>query len=428
VSQESVERTQRNPGRAVPQNLEAEECLIGCLMLSRDSIAASVPIVTAGDFYKPAHGLAFDTIAALHAKGRPADPVTIKAELERQGTLDQVGGAAWLVSVQARAGATTSAAHYATIVAEHAVLRRLLSAASEITELAYSLPEDVAEAVGAANALVSSIEMPAVEEVAGLSEGEEFAFMPDNPHDWVIPGLLDHGDRLIVVAPEGGSKSTLLRTFGCALPYGLHPFTGTTIPPMRTLVVDLENPARTIRGTMRPFVEECARRSVSDLPWKFWHRPGGIDLRSRRGVAELNKACEMARPDLIAMGPIYKTHRKDSNKRADEVAEEVAFVLDDVRTRFGCAVVLEHHAPLAQNGHRELRPFGALTWSQWPEFGLALTPEDQTRLSLKVSHWRGQRDERPWPERLTRSKPWLWKPGYADGVIDDSMRARQSAF
>jgi replicative DNA helicase len=135
----------------------AEESLLGAMLLSRDAIAAAVEIVTADDFYKPAHGHIFDAITSLFAAGEPADPVTVAEELRRAGLLDNIGGPATLVTIQAATPATTSAARYARIVEEHALLRRLIGVAGEIAELGYDVPDDVTKAVDKAEALVFQV-------------------------------------------------------------------------------------------------------------------------------------------------------------------------------------------------------------------------------------------------------------------------------
>ena len=87
-------------GRIPPHNLEAEESLIGAMLLSRDAIAAGVERCTAADFYKPAHSHIYDAVVSLYAKGQPADPVTVADELRRTGLLDSVGDPSLLISLQ----------------------------------------------------------------------------------------------------------------------------------------------------------------------------------------------------------------------------------------------------------------------------------------------------------------------------------------
>ena len=143
--------------RLLPHNVEAEESLLGAMLLSREAIAVAAELCTSADFYRPAHGHIFDAVVALYAKGEPADPITVADELRRAGLLDMVGGSGALVGLQAGTPTTTNAQHYARIVEEHALLRRLIGVAGEISEIGYALPDDVTAAVDRAEAMVFNV-------------------------------------------------------------------------------------------------------------------------------------------------------------------------------------------------------------------------------------------------------------------------------
>src|SRR3954464_3713237 len=151
-------RPSRSDGRVPPHNLDAEESLLGAMLLSRDAIVAATEVgLGAGEFYKPAHGHVFDAITTLSGAGGPADPVTVAEELRRAGLLDAIGGPAVLVSLQASTPATSNAARYARIINEHALLRRLIGVASEIAEIGYAVPDDVIGALDRAEAMVFDV-------------------------------------------------------------------------------------------------------------------------------------------------------------------------------------------------------------------------------------------------------------------------------
>ncbi|MGH9304412.1 MAG: replicative DNA helicase [Acidimicrobiales bacterium] len=143
--------------RIPPHSFEAEESLLGAMLLSRDAIAVGVEAVGSDDFYKPSHAHIFEAITALYSRGDPADAVTVAEELRRGGTLEASGGTSALLGLQADTPAISSAGRYARIVGEHSTLRRLIAVAYEIAELGYELPTDVAAAVDQAEALVFEI-------------------------------------------------------------------------------------------------------------------------------------------------------------------------------------------------------------------------------------------------------------------------------
>ena len=156
---DDARRRRPNPsgGRVPPANLQAEESLLGAMLLSRDAVADALETCTAEDFYKPAHGHIFDAITSLYGQGEPVDPVTVADELRRADLLEAIGGPAILISLQASTPAVSNAARYARIVEEHALLRRLIGAAGEIAELGYSVPEDVEQVIDRAESLMFEV-------------------------------------------------------------------------------------------------------------------------------------------------------------------------------------------------------------------------------------------------------------------------------
>ena len=152
-------RDKRRPGNRVPpHNLDAEESLLGALLLSREAVgAAAEQGVHAGDFYKPAHQHIYEAIRVLSAAGEPVDPVTVADELRRLGLLDEIGGFSTLLELQNATPAISNAPRYASIVQDTAMLRRLIGVASDIAEMAYNGPEDVRKTLDQAETKVFEV-------------------------------------------------------------------------------------------------------------------------------------------------------------------------------------------------------------------------------------------------------------------------------
>ena len=153
--------------RVPPHSLEAEESLLGAMLLSRDAIADAVEHTETVHFYRPANAHVFDAISGLYASGDPADPVTVATELERMGVLEMVGGLDGLISLQVNTPATSNAGKYAQIVAERYLLRRLIETANEIADLGYSRPEDVLRAVDEAENMMFQVAQGRVADTMG---------------------------------------------------------------------------------------------------------------------------------------------------------------------------------------------------------------------------------------------------------------------
>jgi replicative DNA helicase len=148
----------RNDNRVPPHNLDAEESLLGALLLSRDVVGNVAELgVQVEHFYKPAHQHVYAAIRGLMATGHPIDVVTVADELRRAGLLDEIGGAQLLLDLQNATPAISNANRYAKIVQDTAILRRLIGVASEIAEIAYLEPDDVTKAVDEAESRVFEV-------------------------------------------------------------------------------------------------------------------------------------------------------------------------------------------------------------------------------------------------------------------------------
>jgi replicative DNA helicase len=141
-----------------PHNLSAEESLLGALLLSREAVGHVAELgVQVAHFYKPAHQHVYTAVRGLMANGEPIDAVTVADELRRNGLLDEVGGAQLLFDLQNATPAISNVSRYAKIVQDTALLRRMISVASEIAEIAYLEPDDVNKALDEAETKVFEV-------------------------------------------------------------------------------------------------------------------------------------------------------------------------------------------------------------------------------------------------------------------------------
>ncbi|SFP66415.1 replicative DNA helicase [Geodermatophilus dictyosporus] len=123
--------------RQPPQDVAAEQSVLGGMLLSKDAIADVVEVLHGNDFYRPAHQVIFDCVLDLYGRGEPADAITVAAELNRTDQLSKMGGAVYLHTLIASTPTAANAGYYAAIVAEQAVLRRLVEAGTRVVQLGY---------------------------------------------------------------------------------------------------------------------------------------------------------------------------------------------------------------------------------------------------------------------------------------------------
>lgn len=143
--------------RTLPHDDVAEQSVLGGMMLSKDAIADVVEVLRGSDFYKPAHENIYEAIITLYGHGEPADAVTVADELNKRGELNRIGGAPYLHSLISSVPTAANAGFYAEIVAERAVLRRLVEAGTKIAQLGYSQDGEVEGLVNQAQAEVYSV-------------------------------------------------------------------------------------------------------------------------------------------------------------------------------------------------------------------------------------------------------------------------------
>lgn len=211
-----------------PQDLAAEQSVLGGMMLSKDAIADVVEVLSPTDFYRPAHQAVYDCVLDLYGRGEPADPITVSAELERRGELGRVGGAPYLHTLIATVPTAANAGYYAEIVAEKAVLRRLVEAGTRIVQMGYNGAEgaEIDEVVDRAQAAIYEVTerrmsedyvsleellQPTMDEIDAIaSRGGSSLGVPTGFADLdEMTNGLHPGQMIIIAARPGVGKSTL---------------------------------------------------------------------------------------------------------------------------------------------------------------------------------------------------------------------------
>ena len=143
--------------RVPPHNVEAEESVLGSMLLSRDAIAEVLEVLHEEDFYRPAHRTVFRSVLDLYSHGQAVDPITVAEELRRNGELADVGGAPFVHTLLSTVPTAANAGYYAKIVKEAGILRRLIDVGTRIVQLGYETPQDTERAVDFAESWVYQV-------------------------------------------------------------------------------------------------------------------------------------------------------------------------------------------------------------------------------------------------------------------------------
>lgn len=252
-------------GRQPPQDLAAEQSVLGAMLLSKDAVADVIERLAPDDFYRPTHELIYSTILDLFSRGEPADAVTVAAELQRRGQLARIGHAPYLHTLIATVPTAASAGYYAAIVAEKATLRRLVQAGTRVVQYGYAGADgaDVGEVVDRAQAemydvahkrtsddivALEDLLQPTMDEIetigaqGGIARGIPTGF-PDL--DEITNGL--HPGQLIVVAARPGVGKALALDTPLPTPSGWT--TMASVSPGDLLIDPHGHPTRVLATT-----------------------------------------------------------------------------------------------------------------------------------------------------------------------------------
>lgn len=216
--------------RTPPHDLLAEQSALGGMMLSNDAVADVTEVVRGADFYMPKHEVVFDAILSLYSHGEPTDVIAVTDELTKTGLLGRAGGAEYLHTLTGLVPTAANAGYYASIVAEKAVLRRLVEAGTRIVQMGYASEGEVTDLVNNAQAEIYGVTgglegddyIPLVEAIDTAVGEIELARGRDGQLAGVSTGFAEldsltnglHGGQLIIVgARPAMGKSTLALDF-----------------------------------------------------------------------------------------------------------------------------------------------------------------------------------------------------------------------
>ncbi len=239
-------------------------------------------------------------------------------------------------------------------------------------------------------------------EVFSVAHFLEYHEELEDGHDWLVPGLLAAGDRLIVTGRTGAGKSTLVGQLAVQMAAGVHPFTGVPIAPRRVLLVDAENPTSEMRARIANLVRVAGDRLDSSRLTVHSTDSRPLDLADTDVFDGIEGIVHELDADALVIGPLYKIRSGDP--KDERSARLLSDNLDRLRSDYGCAVIVEAHP--SKEGKSDV-PAGAALWTQWPDVGLVLGAEGRLRFFRPP-----RRRQVEWPTRLVRGGEWPWSPRF----------------
>lgn len=406
-----------------PQNADAERSLLCEMMQSPAAADIGTRLVESEAFYNPMHGDIHRAIKAQLQAQQPVEPMLVVQRLAAMGSR-----AGELVpEIYTVGGFPGSMSSYAGLVNDAARRRQAIVIAERIIQQASSPLEPgdsdsplefFAQQASALGELIDGTDDGSV--VPGLVTMDEFSNRPEDPASWVVPGLIERGDVVMLLAGEGLGKSVLSRMMCIAIAAGIHPFKpNVRITPGRTLLVDLENAPGTVARDARVQMDHVGHLTSGDLDtdnaW-LWHYPRGLNLRKAKDARLLERVVARVQPSFIAFGSLYKAYQQGGDSY-ESAAQEVREVLDRIRDRYQVAWWIEHHMPKGDGRERPRTPYGASEWMKWAGYGRILELVGDNTYELR--QFRGDRESgREWPAGLSRGGQLRWSAIWDQQEID----------
>jgi hypothetical protein len=399
--------------------IEVEQSTLGAAMLSKIAAETVCRVLEPVDFYDPKHEVIMGAIVRLRSEKNPTDVVAVVDHLIHEGLLSQAGGPEYIHQLTSVVPSAANADYYAGIVREAAVARGL-------TGILARGQDAVVRGDSPGKVLASTIhDLGHLRDISSSrhtplrSLGEVLNVDPAvSAYDWTVRGLLERKDRLVVTGPEGGGKSVFLRQLAICAAAGVHPMTQQQCQAMRVLVIDAENSEKQWQRQVVQLADTAWQLGVED-PRKTLAPSfvSGMNLARTNDLSEIHQWMDEWKPDLVVLGPLYKLSGGMNN---DEEAKPILDALDTIRER-NVSIIIEGHAGHADSRSqtRDMRPIGSSALLRWPEFGFGLVKPQNTGDPFPVQRWRGDREDRAWPTRMTAKRyqksqrlPWEPTPDY----------------
>lgn len=243
--------------------------------------------------------------------------------------------------------------------------------------------------------------------------------------EFIIPGVIARGDRMLITGFEGHGKSTFLRQAAVQVACGYDPWSLKEIPPKKVMVLDFENHPDQVLTSYQDLVgmaryhrgpEAIARGNL--IVFEEWDNDE-TDLLLPSGVAWLQERVQAYQPDLVVMGPLMNMAGRDL--KDDEVVRKIKNAVNKARSICGTAFIMEHHAPHKEPGAkaRSVRPYGSSTFLKFPEFGFGFQPDEEKPGWYEWKKTRFPRvRSRTFPDYMRIGVPntaeWPWMPASAE--------------
>lgn len=349
-----------------PQNLDAEESVLGACMLTPRAIDAASELLEPRDFYRESHGRIFDTIQRLRGRGEPVDAITLVDELDRLGVLEEIGGQHRITELAALVPAASNVAHYARIVREMSTLRALIRVGNDIARLGFDRPDETEALVQRARELTEDIE--ATRGAVGainLQTHQEVLATEIVQEQYLVDDLIPAGAVGTIAAVPEAHKSWLAQAIAIRVAAGHGWILGKQVVH-QTPVAYLWQDDSTAAELTRVKLFEERHPNHGELPI-LWGLNVGVQLP--RDLHRLRTTIQQNHLGLVVLDSLYNFVTDDLKDDGPE--RIVAELKREICDTTGCTILIVDHMPWATDTNRgRLRAYGGVFKNAATRFGI----------------------------------------------------------
>ena len=231
--------------RVPPHDIEAEQSVLGAILLENGAIEQALEVLDLGNFYRESHREIFRAMSELSKRNQPIDAITIIDALRTRGKVEAIGGPAYIAELAACVPTASNVAHYARMVRDKAALRAIASTATDIASAAYDAPRDLRRFMVEAAYRIAEVTQTEPEAAGGpwaaARQIDEFLSSGEPNGDWLVDNILARESITLIAAPRGLGKTHLAYWWAILL----------TRRGLRGLIIDRDNPKSEIKRRLK---------------------------------------------------------------------------------------------------------------------------------------------------------------------------------